>query len=125
MTADRRPLPRAFSREYTWDELKTADMMPAYCKLHYALLDFDMGALDEIIDSDDPLRKAVCELQRMVVQRLANTVAVSIPGLLKQMKLFGLRTECGIYDEPNDRSDVDLIRSIRAGIEAITEGKRG
>jgi hypothetical protein len=119
MSADRRPFPTAFSREYVWDELKKADMMPVFCKLYFALSDFEGNAIDCVIDFDDPLRKAVRELQTTVMQRLANTVAVSIPGLLKQIKLFGLRNEdeiCG---------DDDLIRSIRAGIEAITEGKRG
>jgi hypothetical protein len=113
------PRPRStFSREHTYKELAAHDDMIAYCNLAFALSDFIGDILP--LDKDDPLANVVNDLERMVDERIGNMVAGSVPGILKQIELFGLRTEMEIIDE-----DLSMIRSIRAGIEAITEGKLG
>jgi hypothetical protein len=111
--------PTSFSRDYTWKELKTHDNMIIYCQLRFALSDFVGRRVHDRKEDHEPIIKAVYELQRMVDAWIGNRVAISVPGLLKQIKLFGLMTEAEIDD-----SDLPMIRSIRAGIEAITEGKR-
>jgi hypothetical protein len=102
--------PKAFSRKYSWNELQEHDMMIVFCRLWTDLSEF----LGDLIgdDPDDPLIKAAVELKTMVNQRIENMVAVSVPGLLDQIHLFGLRTETEIDDE----HDLAMIRSIRAGI---------
>ena len=115
--------PAAFS--FDWKELEKADPIPELVKLHREIWKVLGGQTWHILGHEDPLIEAITTLADEIERRVANMVAISVPGLCKQIRLFYEVSQDGIDLDDTFRSHPSFIRSICASIDALTERKTG